>query len=88
MTTRSEAFAAERLATIAARHPGLTVHVFASAEDGRLTAERMVDLVSFPIREAELFYCGPTGLCDSIIAGLKAIGQNPRRVHCEAFELR
>jgi predicted ferric reductase len=88
VTTRSEAFAAERLATIAARHPGLTVYVVANAEDGRLAAERMVDLVSFSIREAELFYCGPTGLRDSIIAGLRAIGQNPRRVHCEAFELR
>ena len=42
----------------------------------------------FPLREAELFYCGPHGLRDAIVNGLKANGQPPRRVHAEAFELR
>lgn len=42
VTTRPEAFAAERLAAIAARHPSLTVHVMASAEDGGLTAQRPI----------------------------------------------
>ena len=88
VTTRAEAFAADRLADIAARHPALTVHIVASAEDGRLTAERLTRLVPFALRESQLFYCGPTGLRDAIVAGLKAIGQAPRRVHSEAFELR
>ncbi len=88
VTTRDEAFAAERLAAIAARHPRLTVQLVASAEQGRLTAQRLVQLVDFPVREAELFYCGPAGLREAIVAGLKSIGQSPRRVHCEAFELR
>jgi len=63
VATRAEAFAANRLAAIAARHPGLTVHIVASAEDGRPTAQRLVQLVAFPLRESQLFYCGPTGLC-------------------------
>lgn len=88
VTTRAEAFAADRLAAIAARHPALTVHIVASAEDGRLTAERLTRLVPFALRESQLFYCGPTGLRDAIVSGLKAIGQTPRRVHSEAFELR
>ncbi|MBK6867312.1 MAG: ferredoxin reductase family protein [Burkholderiales bacterium] len=88
VTKRDEAFAADRLAAIAARHPGLSVHIVASAEDGRLTAERLAGLVSFALRDAELFYCGPTGLRDAIVSGLKAMGQKPRRVHSEAFELR
>lgn len=88
VTTRAEAFAAERLAAIAARHPGLTVQIVASSEQGRLTARRLVELTSFPMRESELFYCGPTGLREAITAGFKAIGQSPRRVHSEAFELR
>lgn len=86
--TRAEAFAAERLAAVAARHPGLTVHVVASTEDGRLTAERLTRLVPFPVPEAELFYCGPTGLREAIVSGLQAMGQGPRRVHYEVFELR
>ncbi|QTD44422.1 ferredoxin reductase family protein [Ottowia testudinis] len=88
VTTRDEAFAADRLAAIAARHPGLTVHVVASREDGRLTAERLTGLVPFALRDSELFYCGPTGLRDAVVSGLKAMGQKPRRVHSEAFELR
>ncbi|HEX2531753.1 MAG TPA: cytochrome C, partial [Burkholderiaceae bacterium] len=88
VSTRTEAFAADRLAAIAARQPGLTVHIVASAEEGRLTAQRLAGLAPFPINEAELFYCGPTGLRDAIVSGLEALGQSPRRVHCEAFELR
>ncbi len=88
VTTRAEAFAADRLAAIAARHPQLTVHILASAEDGRLTAQRLAGLLPFALRESELFYCGPAGLRDAIASGLKAIGQSPRRMHSEAFELR
>jgi predicted ferric reductase len=88
VTTRAEAFAAERLSAIAARHPGLTVHLQVTAEVGRLTAERLAALVPFPIGEAELFHCGPLALRDAVLAGLKATGQCPRRVHAEAFELR
>ncbi len=88
VTHRDEAFAADRLAAIAARHPRFTVHIVASAEDGRLTAERLAGLVPFALRDAELFYCGPTGLRDAVVSGLKAMGQKPRRVYSEAFELR
>lgn len=88
VTTRTEAFAAECLAAIAARHAGLTVHIVASAEDGRFTAQRLTQLVPFPLHESELFYCGPTGLRDAVVSGLQAAGQRPRRVHHEAFELR
>jgi predicted ferric reductase len=88
VTTRDEAYAAERLAAIAARHPGLTVQIVASAEDGRLTAQGLIERVPFPLRDSELFYCGPAGLRDAIVSGLQAAGQRPRRVHHEAFELR
>ncbi|MEZ5741643.1 MAG: ferredoxin reductase family protein [Burkholderiaceae bacterium] len=88
VTTRAEAFAIERLTAIAARHPGLTVHIVASAEDGRLTAQRLTALVPFRLRESELFYCGPKGSRDAILSGLRAIDQIPRRVHVEVFEFR
>lgn len=88
VTTPDEAFAADRLRAIAARHPGLVVHVVASRTDGRLTAERLAGLVPFDIAQAELFFCGPTPLRDAILSGLRAMGKSPRRDHCEAFELR
>lgn len=86
--TPAEAFAADRLSAIAARHPGLTVQIVASQTDGRLTAQRLTALVPFAITQAELFFCGPCGLRDSIVAGLRAMNQPPRRVHSEAFEFR
>lgn len=88
VSTRDEAFAADRLAALAARHPRLRVHIVASAEDGRLTAERLARLAPFPLREAQLFYCGPAGLRDALVADLRASGQCPRRIHHEAFALR
>lgn len=88
VSTRQEAYAAQRLEAIAARRPRFTVHIVISAEQGRLTAQALVAMVPFPIRLAELFYCGPTGLRRAILAGLKALGQSPRRVHTEAFEWR
>lgn len=88
VTTPDEAFAAERLRAIAARHPGFDLHIVASRSDGRLTAERLAALVPFDIATAELFFCGPTALHRAILTGLRAMGKSPRRDHCEAFELR
>lgn len=88
VTTRDEAFAEEQLATAATRHPGLTVKVFVSDEQGRLSAAKLTALLPFKAREAELFFCGPAGLHDAILSGLKALGERPRRVHGEVFALR
>ncbi|THD84766.1 cytochrome C [Aliigemmobacter aestuarii] len=88
VATPDEAFAAGRLKAIADRHPGLTVQVVASKTDGRLTAARLAAMVPFDIAQSELFFCGPTALRASILAGLREMGKSPRRDHCEAFELR
>ena len=88
VSTPAEAFATDRLNAIATRHTGLTVQVVTSQTDGRLTAQRLTERVPFAICKAELFFCGPQGLRDSIVAGLKAMNQSPRRVHSEAFAFR
>lgn len=86
--TPAEAFAADRLSAIAARHPGLTLQIVVSQTEGRLTAQRLAALVPFAITEAELFFCGPCGLREGILAGLRAMNRPPRRLHSEAFEFR
>jgi len=88
VSTRAEAFASDRLASVAARQPGFAVHIVVSAEEGRLSAQTLTALAPFSPRQAELFYCGPKGLREAIVSGLKALGESPRRVHHEAFELR
>ncbi|WP_374701364.1 hypothetical protein [Chitinimonas sp. BJB300] len=81
VTTWTETFTADRLAVIAARHTGLTVHIVASTEEGQLTAQRLTRLTPLLVRESELFYCGSTSLRDAIVSGLKALWQSHRRVH-------
>lgn len=88
VATREEAFALDTLQAAAARTPNFRFHVTVTAENGRLDADRLAGLVLFPIRQADLFYCGPAGLKDGILAGLKDRGQSPRRVRFEVFELR
>lgn len=88
VSTQDEAFAANHLQAIAARHPGLSVQIVASRTDGRLTAQRLAAMVPFDIAQSELFFCGPTAMHAQIMSGLRAMGKAPRRAHCEAFELR
>jgi predicted ferric reductase len=88
VTQRDEAFAEAQLAEIAARQAGLIVHILVSAEAGRLSARQLRDLTPFRISDAELFFCGPAGMLEAMLSGLRALGQSPRRVHREAFELR
>lgn len=81
-----DAVGLETLRAAAARVPRFSFEVAATARDGRLTAERLVASAPFPVEEAELWFCGPTGLKDGILAGLKTIGRTPRRVRFEHFE--
>ena len=85
---RVDAFAEQRLNELAAQHPGLSVHIIAGDEGGRLTAERLLRLLPFEPAQAELFHCGPRSLRDAIVSGLEALSQGPRRVHAEAYEMR
>ncbi|WP_296641886.1 hypothetical protein [Roseinatronobacter sp.] len=58
----------------------------ATARDGRLTAERLIGMAPFAVRDADLWFCGPKGLKDGTLKGLKALDQTPRRVRFEYFE--
>ncbi|MZQ91185.1 cytochrome C [Frigidibacter albus] len=84
--TPEEAVGLETLAAAAARNPRFSYRVVASARDGRLTAEGLTRSAPFPVGKADLWFCGPAGLKDGILAGLKAQGQSPRRVRFEHFE--
>ncbi|GAA0283779.1 ferredoxin reductase family protein [Rhodovulum strictum] len=83
--TPEEAIGLETL-QVAARNPGFSFEVVATAGDGRLTADRLIASAPFPVGEADLWFCGPTGLKDGILKGLAALGQAPRRVRFEHFE--
>lgn len=84
--TQEEAIGLETLRAAAARNPRFSFEVVATARDGRLTAERLISTAPFTVRQADLWFCGPTGLKDGVLKGLKAEGQTPRRVRFEQFE--
>ena len=74
------------LEAAAARAPNFSFQIVETARDGRLTADRTIELTPFPIGEADLWFCGPTPLKDAILKGLKAQNQTPRKVQYEHFE--
>ncbi len=84
--TPEEAIGGEILQSAAARNPWFSFQVVTTARDGRLTAERLTELAPFAVRDADLWFCGPKGLKDGILKGLKALGQTPRQVRFEHFE--
>ena len=85
--TQEEAIGVETLRAAAARNPRFSFEVVVTTRDGRLTAERLIGAAPFAVKDADLWFCGPTGLKDGILKGLKAQGQMPRRVRFERFEL-
>jgi len=84
--TPEEAIGLEILKAAAGRNPRFSYQVVATARDGRLTAERLIGSTPFTVSDADLWFCGPTGLKDGILKRLKALGQTPRRVRFEHFE--
>lgn len=84
--TPDEAIGLQTLQAAAARNPRFSFQVVATARDGRLTADRLIESAPFPVGEADLWFCGPTGLRGEILKGLKNLGQTPRRVRFEHFE--
>lgn len=81
-----EAIGVENPQAAAARNPRFSFQAVATARDGRLTAERLIGMAPFAVRDADLWFCGPKGLKDGILKGLKALAQTPRRVRFEYFE--
>lgn len=84
--TPDEAIGEETLQAAAARNPRFSHQLVVTARDGRLTAERLTEMAPFAVGDADLWFCGPKGLKDGIVKGLKALGQTPRRVRFEHFE--
>lgn len=88
VTTADEMIGLEVLEKAKARNAGFSYDVVISSRDGRLTSHRLKDRSPFPIKDADMFYCGPVGLRTAMERDLAAMGQSPRSVYTELFELR
>ena len=76
-----DAFVA-RLRTLCAPLPGIVLHVHGARQGHTLKAEAL-DARS----NAEIWFCGPSGLAEALRHGLQAMG-GKARFHQEAFEMR
>ncbi len=88
VSTPDEAIGVDVLEKAAARNARFTFEVVVSSRDGRLTARRLTEKLPFSIKDADMYYCGPDGLRQAMERGLAAMGQSPRSVNFELFELR
>ncbi len=71
-----------------AAFPNFRLHVIASERDGRLTAARIAETVAAPLRDAEIFFCGPVSMRRQLAHDFRAAGVPAKRFHFEEFEIR
>jgi predicted ferric reductase len=83
-----EALGLERLKAAAARCSGFRVAVHASTTDGRMNAEKLLQIAKMPMQKTGLWFCGPAQMRDAMVRDLKHAGQRPASLHYEEFEFR
>lgn len=88
VTTPGDAIGQDVLEAARVRNARFSFDVVIANRDARLTAHRLKDGSPFPVNDADTYYCGPVGLRRSVERDLAAMGQSPRRVFTELFELR
>ncbi len=70
-----------------AQAANVPMHVLWDERDGRLDAERIRQTVP-DWREADVWFCGPTGFGQALKRDLTAMGLPEGRFHQELFEMR
>lgn len=86
--TEAEAIGLDIVKDVAAHLPGFTFHLFVDAQGMRLDAKEIVERSPFDPNEADVFFCGPTGLRNAILRDFTTLGIKPRRIWFELFEFR
>lgn len=76
-----------RLETLCAVLPSIRLHVHAAGRGEVLTAEGLATPHG-GARPAEVWFCGPQGLADSLRSGLQRVWGRRLRFHQEAFAMR
>ncbi|QAU35075.1 ferric reductase-like transmembrane domain-containing protein [Janthinobacterium sp. 17J80-10] len=76
-----------RLASLCATLPGMRLHVHGQRQGEVLTAETLASRQD-PKSRAEVWFCGPQGLADTLMSKLQRAWPGRLRLHQEAFEMR
>lgn len=68
--------------------PTLKLHIIASDEGQRLTAEKIATLTGENMQSVRVAFCGPKTLREALQTGLRRYGLRPSHFKYEAFEFR
>ncbi|MBW4709768.1 ferredoxin reductase family protein [Roseobacter sp. YSTF-M11] len=88
VSSRNAAPHLAEITELAKAKQNLRLHVIASAQGARLTAEGVADVVGGDLSKARVSFCGPLALRAALQTGLRRYGVTPRRFHYEEFEFR
>lgn len=83
-----DAVGLDMLETVAKNVPAFSFTLLVTGREGRMTAERIAAAVPFNIAGADMFFCGPSALRQSILKGLAEQDMRPRTVSYEYFDFR
>lgn len=78
----------QELEAIALSKPNLNLHIIASSDGTRLTAEHIAQTVQSDLTQSKVSFCGPVSLRKAMQSDLSALGVSPRQFHFEEFEFR
>lgn len=82
----NDALGVERLKALAAQNPHFTYALYETGQEGRLTADQLIAKTPFPLRQSDLWFCGPEGLKSTLLHELKEKKQSPKRLRYEHFD--
>lgn len=86
--SRGEAPHLQELEEVVQAKPNLRLHLFASEEGSRLTADLVAELSDKDMSQAQVSFCGPVSFRQALQPGLRRHGVSPRCFHFEEFEFR
>ena len=69
-----------------AYHRGSTVHLLTGPSAGQFTASNLFQLVP-DVASRDTFVCGPAGMTNAVLAGLRELRVPSKQVHAERFSL-
>jgi len=86
--TQADALYLDEIQAVAAREPGLRVHLIVTTTQGRLTIEQIQRHTIGRLADTHVFLCGPLAMTESFTRGLRAVGVPRDQIHFEHFAFR
>jgi predicted ferric reductase len=86
--TQADALYLDEIQAVAAREPGLRVHLIVTTTQGRLTVEQIQRDTIGRLVDTHVFLCGPLAMTESFTRGLHAVGVPRDQIHSEHFAFR